>query len=490
MGQYKDYIAEVESQLKPIRNELRDISIRLETMADTGRPLRVVVAGGFSCGKSAFINRILGEDVAVEGTTPTTRCSTEYFYSPELCWMAEDGHLTNEEYRRRSCREGSQERFRVGVPSIFLKQGVKIVDTPGFGDNNTDNDNAVREINGCDILFWLVNATNGTILGSELDVLAKATVTEDGGKPLAVILTQVDVLTGDAKCSAKDKFILVKEKIVEQLREKKLRLVFSPQAASSKPAEEVVPSVRPLVAEQDVAIMRIVEKCKQLANEACRAGANVWASRQNNLAMKISEKCHAAADYLAQQKKNIEHRVERAVQLQKSAFREELIYLVEVHLGEVADDIGSGNNAIVSSMYRKNWIWDDYVAEFNPSAEFLCSKSLYAKIGKLLAKFSDYSKKPFCCRQVVDAFLKEIDVSVRSVVVDSWSSDNRAESRRRVAAQLKNKLKFMHSDVIGKILKTHFSMPEVKWKSLNIDAMRAELAEIDICMKQLKDIKT
>lgn len=62
-------IATIENDIQTCRQNISDFNVKL------------MFVGGFSAGKSALINTILGRDLLVEGQLPQTAIATELKYS-------------------------------------------------------------------------------------------------------------------------------------------------------------------------------------------------------------------------------------------------------------------------------------------------------------------------------------------------------------------------------------------------------------------------
>src|SRR5215210_8096865 len=60
-----------------------DVDLLRQTLSDMGDPFMLVVVGEFNAGKSAFINALVGHEVAAEGSLPTTERVTILKHSSE-----------------------------------------------------------------------------------------------------------------------------------------------------------------------------------------------------------------------------------------------------------------------------------------------------------------------------------------------------------------------------------------------------------------------
>ena len=497
MANYKYYVDCIMDQLAPQKRELMEVKKSLKVLQSDKRDFRIVVAGGFSSGKSAFINHVLGSDVAVEGTTATTRCSTEYFFSHEKRWLADGKSISETSYRDLSSQKGSTAHFCVGVPSDFLKPNVLVVDTPGYGDNQSDNDNATREIRNCDILFWLVNANDGTFHETELDVLVEATkLVEEGRNPLAVFLTQIDTLTPQYDPIKPNKMMTgaevlekIRTTIVKQLQERKLRLICPPHAVSIKDIQDITPSLREFVKNQDTDIVRIVAKCKEEASCLSHLREKVLEKKLNEYVEGIRGKCSGGITYLLKQKEDQEKRILRAEYAKECEFKNKLVDIVAEHIYCVGTKVDFCNAAIVSQKSADRLIWDDYVAEFNGKLDFLHAQELYKTIGRLLADYSDdYCGIPYQCPDAIKAVLNEVSNSMQSVNADSWSWNNETIARAAMAEQVRNVLCANYQSLAKDVFLKAFKSPDLNWSSLNISTMRSNLKEIGKAVKRLSDM--
>src|SRR3712207_5989563 len=92
--------------LKDFGAPSEDVDLVRQTLSDLEELFLLVIVGEFNSGKSAFINALLGAQVAEEGVTPTTDRITVLRHSPEPV--------------RRERRDGVLEK---GYPNAFLQIG-------------------------------------------------------------------------------------------------------------------------------------------------------------------------------------------------------------------------------------------------------------------------------------------------------------------------------------------------------------------------------
>ncbi|MCK7494219.1 MAG: dynamin family protein [Comamonadaceae bacterium] len=129
---------------EPLCEELRE---KLETST-----FNLVVVGQFKRGKTSLINALLGNELLPVAVVPLTSIVTILTYGPELTIRVyfEDGHALEigsgelgDYVTERGNPQNRKDVLEVVVcyPSPYLKNGVRLIDTPGVGSiyqHNTD----------------------------------------------------------------------------------------------------------------------------------------------------------------------------------------------------------------------------------------------------------------------------------------------------------------------------------------------------------------
>lgn len=141
-----------------IEDQVRDVMKKLDAAISYGkgkiesagqkRPFVIVVCGAFSTGKTSLINALLECDLPT-GINPITKIVTKLRYGPKKRFLLHR-MSTNEEWeisdtvaaavivnRERDLRY-QEFQIYIEVPSPFLEQGVILVDTPGFEDDEKE----------------------------------------------------------------------------------------------------------------------------------------------------------------------------------------------------------------------------------------------------------------------------------------------------------------------------------------------------------------
>ncbi len=104
-----------------------DVELLKQTLSDMADPFLLVIVGEFNAGKSAFINALLGGEIAREGTLPTTDQVTVLKYSPEPTSQLRDDGVVE-----------------MGYPNDLL-QAVSVADTPGTNAVIREHEGISRE---------------------------------------------------------------------------------------------------------------------------------------------------------------------------------------------------------------------------------------------------------------------------------------------------------------------------------------------------------
>ena len=84
--------------------------------------LRIALAGRYSCGKSSFINDLIGKKVAPVDSGETTRTITRISYGKKLQFFDSEGNCISEaDYRKKAIDKGlNRLQYTINVPSDFF----------------------------------------------------------------------------------------------------------------------------------------------------------------------------------------------------------------------------------------------------------------------------------------------------------------------------------------------------------------------------------
>ena len=207
-----DYPAEAQAyrELVALEQSLED----LVAFPDLANKTVIGVGGGFSAGKSRFLNSLLCVDVLPESLEPTTAIPS-YIVQGEREEIIALNSFTQEVALDRSALQAITHAFQkhyqetlgveVGFAHVLrllmihlpgLWQRLAFLDTPGYSkaDRNdamhSDARIAQRQLADADHVIWLLSAKNGSIRRDDLEFLR----TLNHPKPIFFVVTQADLV--------------------------------------------------------------------------------------------------------------------------------------------------------------------------------------------------------------------------------------------------------------------------------------------------------
>ncbi len=155
-----------------------DAELVRRALADLEEMFLLVIVGEFNSGKSAFVNALLGADIAEEGVTPTTDRITVLRHA--------------EEPVERSRRDGV---FEKGYPNEFLRE-ISIVDTPGTNAIIRHHEELSRGFVPRSDLVLFVTSAERPLTESERGYLE---LIRDWGKKILLVINKADLLADEGK---------------------------------------------------------------------------------------------------------------------------------------------------------------------------------------------------------------------------------------------------------------------------------------------------
>lgn len=169
----------------------------------------IAVGGGFSSGKSRFINSILGEEILPVGLNPTTSIPTFIGNRKESkqirCLTFDDREVIITEEELEKIAHKFEENTGISLiriikilsieTEILKKQELFILDTPGYTksdhykkNDNTDSFIAREHLSVVDCLIWVIDIENGTIKDDDIQFIKQLNFTG----PLIFIINKAD----------------------------------------------------------------------------------------------------------------------------------------------------------------------------------------------------------------------------------------------------------------------------------------------------------
>lgn len=177
--------------------DMRVVLVRLDASAESQKalarsiaqldePFLLVVVGEYNAGKSALINALVGEQVLVEGVTPTTSRIGQLRYGPAA--------------GRAAAGAGSEV---ITLPLDVLRE-ITIVDTPGTNSVLRDHEALTREFVPRSDLVLFVTSADRPFSESERAFLEAI---QSWGKKVMVALNKVDILETPEDVDAAASFV-------------------------------------------------------------------------------------------------------------------------------------------------------------------------------------------------------------------------------------------------------------------------------------------
>lgn len=198
-----------------LSDDLVDAIVRIPRILaqhQTEKRLHIVLAGGFSAGKSSFLNRITGQRALLPtGTQPvsvvktylncdrkTKEVSVQGINMKNVLVNLPLGVLQAIQHANRSQVHLAAvlDKLLVNLPTDSAQlDGITFIDTPGYNnskhknDSNgkTDEETATEAFAEGDVLFWVVDCERGTLPAEDLAMLAKFEK-----KPKVIIFNKAD----------------------------------------------------------------------------------------------------------------------------------------------------------------------------------------------------------------------------------------------------------------------------------------------------------
>lgn len=181
--------------------------------------MNVAVGGGYSSGKSSFLNNITGIGAVLPtGIEPVSMINTYISFSNKVTKLIVSGknckgHVVKLNREVLDCIQHSS-KSKVYVSSVLDElyinvpvskerehlKGLVFIDTPGY--NNSDNankengkkdiDTASDALEYSDALFWCIDAEAGTISQRDIEMLNKQIDDKHGNYPFVIVFNKID----------------------------------------------------------------------------------------------------------------------------------------------------------------------------------------------------------------------------------------------------------------------------------------------------------
>jgi len=139
--------------------------------------VEVGVIGGFSSGKSTFINSLFKKDVCPMAVSPSTSSITKFYYGYEEKIILNGKEIDFDAYQNlvQHLKETKEtETYQIEYAYPFEKfSSIILYDTPGFSNSENENDEKVtlKTLESVDIVFFVIDISKGSLDASSLERL-------------------------------------------------------------------------------------------------------------------------------------------------------------------------------------------------------------------------------------------------------------------------------------------------------------------------------
>ena len=182
----RELLEKLVSFLKDFGAPSEDIDLVQRAHQDLEELFLLVIVGEFNSGKSAFVNALLGADIAEEGVTPTTSRITLLRHADEPVQKG-----------RRD------EVLEKGYPNEFLRE-IAIVDTPGTNAIIRHHEELSRGFVPRSDLVLFVTSAERPLTESERGYLE---LIRDWGKKILLVINKADLLADESKVEEVRSFV-------------------------------------------------------------------------------------------------------------------------------------------------------------------------------------------------------------------------------------------------------------------------------------------
>lgn len=194
-----EYLKENRKNLSnfDFRQNLDEYCMRLElclTTHENTKHTQIVVAGGFSSGKSSFLNRLTNSaKLLPTGVEPVSVVKTYLYCSNDYRLISvkgvnqknvlvnlDPGVLQAIQHAKKSniYLASVLDKLFIEIPSQEL-DGIVFIDTPGYNNSDkanqsngkTDKETALEALEKGNVLFWLIDCERGTTVSDDIEII-------------------------------------------------------------------------------------------------------------------------------------------------------------------------------------------------------------------------------------------------------------------------------------------------------------------------------
>lgn len=194
-GQYRDG--------QPCSERIRDCADRMASQL-----YRAAVIGEFKRGKSSIINALLGTEVLPTSVLPMTAVITRVIYGEEKRIMIRYKNGSEEEAtieqlidfatqydEEKALRASRIKEILVSYPSVFCKNHIEIIDTPGMNDNEAMTAVTLGVLGNIDAAIMVISAQQPLSMSEQELILMM--LSEQGIHHIVFVVTHIDAVSDE-----------------------------------------------------------------------------------------------------------------------------------------------------------------------------------------------------------------------------------------------------------------------------------------------------
>jgi len=211
----EDSISGLIEKNTKLHEQVIKLQVEIEEYLEGNKPITVVVAGGFSSGKSTFLNGLLGIELLIMEDAPASKMVVNIQYGPkESYYLVSNPTKAGGERSRQMLSRDELREYQLGKCQDTLPQDAELeinldhellhsltlIDTPGLKavkGTGGDTEGTMRAVTKkSDMLFWLLDARKGAI--PEGDKSKLSDLAASAFHPV-IILNMLDAVYAGAK---------------------------------------------------------------------------------------------------------------------------------------------------------------------------------------------------------------------------------------------------------------------------------------------------
>ena len=216
---YLKKISILSPELAELEKEAFNLLVTNIELKKGSSKVEVGVIGGFSSGKSTFINSLFKKDICPMKVSPTTSSITKFYYGHKEKITLNNKEIAQYEYYNLSQHsKGDIKRTKAHYIEYAYPfdtfNSIILYDTPGFANEQNEGDTkaTMDTLKNIDVVFFVVDILKGDIDSTSIDRIKNLK-----GKKLYCILNKSDLKTKEA--IGKIKKAIIEKKIFEEVLE-------------------------------------------------------------------------------------------------------------------------------------------------------------------------------------------------------------------------------------------------------------------------------